>query len=314
MEFLNNAILYTKHYILAQRFLMLSILIPTYKYNVYELAKALETQALKLSIAFELICIDDGSFSDLNKENQRINTLTHCKFIENKKNQGQTKVRHELASMAQYKWLLFMDADMMPKNSDFLETFISNIDDSHDLLFGGIAYQDNQLKPNHELRWIYGKNREEKSLLNREKKPYLSVISGCFLIQKPVFLESNNNLLVKSYGLDLLFTSNLKAMRSNVKHINNPVIHLGIESSEHYLEKNKKAISTYFELIKEHNHIIHSSLLKTYKRLKFFGLCSVFGNLTQRFNKRLEKNLKSSDPSLMLFDLYRLGYLCRLKK
>ena len=45
---------------------MLSILIPTFNYNALPLAKILESQALKLGIVFELICMDDGSFSNKN--------------------------------------------------------------------------------------------------------------------------------------------------------------------------------------------------------------------------------------------------------
>ena len=56
---------------------MLSILIPTYNYNALPLAEILEQQTLKLGIVFELICIDDGSFSEHNKQNQKINTLTN---------------------------------------------------------------------------------------------------------------------------------------------------------------------------------------------------------------------------------------------
>lgn len=61
---------------------MLSILIPTYKYNTYPLVQELESQALKAIIPFEMICFDDGSFSVLKKENQKINTLINCCFIE----------------------------------------------------------------------------------------------------------------------------------------------------------------------------------------------------------------------------------------
>ena len=38
-----------------------------------------------LGIKFEIICVDDGSFSNKNEINQRINMLTNSKFIESKK-------------------------------------------------------------------------------------------------------------------------------------------------------------------------------------------------------------------------------------
>ena len=63
---------------------MISILIPCFDYNAYPLVSVLEKQALMLKIDFEIICIDDGSFSSKNDLNQKINLLTNSKFIESK--------------------------------------------------------------------------------------------------------------------------------------------------------------------------------------------------------------------------------------
>ena len=68
---------------------MISILIPCYDHNAYPLVSILEKQALMLKIDFEIICIDDGSFSSKNDINQKINLLTNSKFIESKKILGE---------------------------------------------------------------------------------------------------------------------------------------------------------------------------------------------------------------------------------
>ena len=107
---------------------MLSILIPTFNYNALPLAKILESQALKLGIVFELICMDDGSFSNKNRHNQHINSLSHSKFIEHKKNVGSKANRGRLATLAQYNWLLFIDADSKPKSTLFLSKYIDMCD------------------------------------------------------------------------------------------------------------------------------------------------------------------------------------------
>ena len=72
---------------------MISILIPCYDYNAYPLVSKLEKQALILNINFEIICIDDGSFSPKNEKNQKINLLTNSRFIESKKNLWRIKNR-----------------------------------------------------------------------------------------------------------------------------------------------------------------------------------------------------------------------------
>ena len=140
---------------------MVSILIPTYNYNVFPLAEAIEKQALKANIVFELICVDDASFSPLNIKNQNINTLTNCKFIELKKNIGRTANRQLLAEKAQYKWLLFLDADTLPKSEQFLENYIQAIKQGKDVVFGGITYVDNPPNKESLLRWKYGKEKKK---------------------------------------------------------------------------------------------------------------------------------------------------------
>ena len=295
--------------------LMLSILIPTYHYNAYPLAIQLEKQALKANIIFELICVDDGSFSHLNIENQKINTLTNCKFIEAKTNIGRTASRQFLAEKAQYNWLLFLDADTIPISSNFIKNLVEYLNSNFQVVFGGISYQD--IKPSSDklLRWYYGSERETRSLDERLKRPYQSLISGAFTIEKNLFLSINSKFLNNAYGLDILFAHELRLLKTSVKHIDNPVYHLGIEESTKYLIKSKSALDTLSIMLK--NNIVRknaTNLLNTYNKLSIFGIASVFGKIMLTFNTNIEKNLLGSSPNLLLFDLYRLGYFCRIHK
>jgi len=293
---------------------MLSILIPTYNYNAFPLAQELEKQVLALNIPFELICLDDGSSSPLNKENHKINALTNCKFIEEKTNLGTLACRKSLATQAKYSWLLFLDADVMPKKDNFLDEYLKTVSQNPDVTFGGIAYVDSNKESSKTLRWTYGINREQKSIEERNKRPYASFISGCFLIKKSLILDITENMLLKGYGLDILFSYQLKNSDAKILHINNPVIHLGLDSNEAYLKKSKRAVDILFYLSK--NNLIpanYTSLLSHYNTLKKFGLKSLFGKFIAIFNKPIEANLTGPKPNLFLFDLYRLGYLCNLK-
>lgn len=294
---------------------MLSILIPTYHYNAYPLALELEKQALKAHIVFEIICVDDGSFSHLNSENQKINQLTNSKFIEAKKNVGRTASREFLAENATYKWLLFLDADTMPVFPNFIESFIKNFNKKHQVVFGGISYQKSKPSSDKLLRWYYGRERETKTVEERLKKPYLSLISGAYAIQKELFLNINCKFLDNAYGMDILLAHELKRLKTPVNHIKNPVFHLGIEESSKYLNKSKSALNTLSNMVKK--EIINknaTNLLKSYNSLNHFGLAGLFGKTMLVFNNYIEKNLVGNSPNLFLFDLYRLGYFCRIHK
>jgi hypothetical protein len=293
---------------------MLSILIPTYHYNAYPLAELLEKQALEAHIDFELICLDDGSFSHLNQENQKINNLTNCKFIEAKKNVGRSASRKFLAEQAQYPWLLYIDVDVMPKNKDYLNNYLEEIKQDHDAIFGGFAYLESSYHPKKSLRYTFGKQREEVDAEIRNKTPYKVIISANFLIKRPIYLELIKQHTENSYGMDYLFGALLKKHQIAVYHINNEVNHFGLDENSKFLNKTEQAMKTlhHFYANKQitKNDI---SILKAYEFLKLFYLQHLFGRLMGSFNKQIIKNLTQENPNLFLFDLYRLGYFCRIK-
>ena len=103
---------------------MLSILIPTYNYNTLLLVKTLQQQAIESKVVFEILALDDASTDkQCSVENKKINALDHCSFLENEKNIGRTATRNILAKKAKYDWLLFLDADVIPLNHDYIETY-----------------------------------------------------------------------------------------------------------------------------------------------------------------------------------------------
>ena len=60
---------------------MLSILIPTYNYNIEALVTELHTQAIACDIDFEILCYDDCSTNlDLIASNKSINLLKNTSY------------------------------------------------------------------------------------------------------------------------------------------------------------------------------------------------------------------------------------------
>ncbi|WP_223033810.1 glycosyltransferase family 2 protein [Hanstruepera marina] len=294
---------------------MLSILIPTYNYNVYPLVENLVRRAVKSDIIFEIICIDDGSKSKLNPDNKNINSLAQCKFIERQTNKGRTETRQELAERAQYNWLLFLDADVMPKNDAFLTQYISLINEPYKAVFGGIAYSKSSYSKNNALRYTFGSKREVVDAKKRNAHPYRVICSANFMMQKSLFLKTNASILENTYGLDYVFGVKLKSQHIHILHVDNEVYHLGIDDNADYLNKTKKALQTLLQLYTT-NQINNSEirLIKAYNKLQFFGLSSLYGKLIGFLNKAIESHLlNSKSPNLFVFDLYRLGYFCRIK-
>lgn len=292
---------------------MLSILIPTYNYNITSLVESLSKQFETESYAFEIRVIDDcSSIPEITEANKSIEKLPHCFYIQNPVNKGRTATRQALAEAANYNRLLFMDADVLPKNEDFIKKLdIEN--QTADVVFGGIAYEANKPDKEKVLRWKYGKAREAKPVQEREKMPYLSIISQCFLMKKDVFLKAND-FHANVYGVDVLFAQNLEKMKVNVLHIDNPILHLGLESSESFINKTKKGLESLYRFERE-NKIPedYRPIQVAYQSLKKNGALKLFMKIIKTFEKAILKNLTSSSPSLFLFDLYRLNYYAHLQ-
>ena len=142
---------------------MLSILIPTYNYDVFPLVLELHKQALECGIAFEILVQDDASDAFL-IENQKINSIKNCSFSRNETNLGRGRNINFLAKKAQYNGLLIMDCDTFPTQDNFIQNYISEIKKGEKIVFGGIEYQKEQPNNDQLLRWIYDKTRESLSV------------------------------------------------------------------------------------------------------------------------------------------------------
>ncbi|MBA3987024.1 MAG: glycosyltransferase [Flavobacteriales bacterium] len=285
---------------------MVSILIPVYNCNVLRLVSELNIQALILDIDYEILVADDCSPDfKIKNVNRGIEKFENCTYYEFPENKGRSFTRKFLAEKSLHSYLLFLDADVFPKRGTFLADFdFKNI--KTDAIFGGVEYEDTSPATNMTLRWKYGKNRESRTVDQRNKFPYLSIISGCMLINRELFLKANS-FLENKYGIDILFTYNLEKAKISVKHIDNPVIHYGLETNKIFLEKTKKAIESiiFFEKTGEIPKDFRP-IQKAYIKLKKNRMTGLFSTIINKFEAKILKNLCSENPSLFLFDLYRL--------
>lgn len=290
---------------------MLSILIPAYNYDVFPLVLELEKQCLECNIDFEILCQDDASYQFLN-ENQKINSLKNCRFKALEKNIGRSANRNLLVNDTKFENLLFLDADTIPIHNHFINNYIAQIYKNEKVVFGGIEYQKE--KPTNEqlLRWVYGKKRESLPVEKRNIYPNETALTSNLLIKKEVFISNPFDESIIKYGYeDLVFLSNLKKKGILVKHIDNPTYHLGLETSQQFLDKTKIALENLI-LISKTTPLddSESKILKTFIILKTLHLTSFVSYLFKKGERKLEYNLVSQKPSLLLFDLYKLGYFC----
>ncbi|WP_333601249.1 glycosyltransferase family 2 protein [Flavobacterium sp.] len=295
---------------------MISILIPSYNYNTLPLVEALHSQATTENIDFEIIVLDDASPINENTEsNTKINLLKNCRFERNETNQGRGKNRNTLVSKATFEWVLLMDCDTFPKEDTFLKNYIRYIkNQTGKAVFGGIIYHNEKPKAEEVLRWVFGKGREEIPLKKRLSDPYSHALISNILIQKELLLSYPFDTTIYNYGYeDFVFIFELKKQTIAIDHIENPAYHLNLEKSAVFLEKFHSSLQNLkYVLDAKIIEAKDTSLTKTYARLATFRLVKPFAFLFQTFEKTFVANLLSKNPSLFVFDLYRLGYFCVL--
>lgn len=291
---------------------MLSVLIPVYNWNVTDLVRELHRQCIALNIDFEILALDDCSPDVLIKKANSEIRDEHFKLTELSKNAGNAEARNILARSSGFDWLLFLDADMIPARNDFIENYLEQIrSDDFDIMSGGIVYE-NEVSDEFRLKWLHGKKTEEQL---PGKDPYLEIRGNNFLIKKEVFLQNPFGGLPESYGyVDTHFGLKLKQSGAKVKIIDNPCVHLGLETNERFVEKHKKAVRNAFWMMHHQPEMAENlRIIQTYKKIKKFGLNKVFAFSFKNYEKTMLRNLLSGNPSLFVFQLYKLGYICTLK-
>ena len=292
---------------------MLSILIPTYNYAILALVKNVHQQCLEAKIPFEIICLDDQSDNDYQIENLNISTLPNCIYNVNQTNVGRTRTRQRLAEQAKYDWLLFLDADVIPVTSAFIQHYIDAIQ-PNTVIFGGYQYEKESTDATKILRYRYGKEREEKYASERNKNPYTYVFSGNMLVPKSIFLNFNYQANEKNYGMDIYFGYQLYQQHISVLHLDNPILHLGLETNEVYFQKALQGVESRKKyLLHEKGVDQMNPLVQAYAKLKKLGLTKLVAVGFKIVAPFLKKNILSTNPKLVYFDIYRLGYLCSLE-
>jgi hypothetical protein len=295
--------------------MMLSLLIPTYDYNVYPLVLELNEQCKTCGIEYEIIVLDDAG-SLFCKENQAINNLKNCTFSSNDTNIGRSKMRNLLAQKARYDWLLFLDADTIPLQTNFISTYIDYTKKGNQIIYGGITYSVNQPPRNNALRWFYGREREAIEEQQRSLNPYISFLTLNFMIPKVFFkvIQFNEDIPNLRHE-DTLFSFELSKKKIPILHITNPIIHLGLDSNDVFLDKTKQSVVALKNLVDEDlidaNYVRLAKVAKKMNALKLDWLATIFYNT---FKDKIEKKLCSENPSMFLFDVYRLSYYCTLSQ
>jgi len=291
---------------------MISVLIPVYNFVVVDLVGALQKEAGRLWDDYEILVVDDGSSGWMRQQNRLICQWPNVKLRELPENIGRARIRNLMAGMARFETLLFMDCDAGVPDDQFIARYVPYA--GKDLVVcGGRAYESSPPDDNDLLlRWTYGIRREQTPAVNRSRVPYRSFMTNNFLIQKELMLKIPFDEDLILYGHeDTLFGIELQKKLVPVVHIQNPLVHIGLEVSAEFLRKTAEGIENLRMLVANgkirREHFIDIRLLQAGMMIKRLKLHKAVLFVYSWFGAAIIRNLRGNNPSLLLFDFHKLA-------
>lgn len=296
--------------------MQLSILIPIFNFDVREFVNELNRQCLDLKLEFEILLIDDNSKNKYFNLNNELTTIDNVRYEKLKKNIGRSKIRNLLIERASFSNCLVLDCDLKIDSIDFIKKYIVSYNPNV-VVVGGHKYEDLPPKRKKELlHWRYGVKVEAISLIQRLKDPYFSFKTNSFFISKEVFSLIKFDESLVNYGHeDTVFGVGLELNKIELIHIENPVIHIGLESAKSFLQKQKLAIENL--IVISNNPILKESILGRSKLLSYeksIILRLYYSFISFYYKKRLYKKLMGDNPKIRTLNFWKFYTLRKLRK
>jgi glycosyltransferase involved in cell wall biosynthesis len=296
---------------------MLSICIPIYNSVPLKLIEQLSAQIFHENIEAEMLLLDDASPENIQLELNKANAIPGVTVHQSPKNLGRSEARNRLAEIAKYPYLLFIDCDSGIDNETYLHNYIQNAK-PNTVCCGGTSYETEKPQKVFMLRWKYGHQRESKSAEKRNRNPYYAFTTHHFLIDKNTFQAIKFDTSIQGYGHeDSIFGLELKKQEIPIIHIDNPLLHLGLEPASVFLKKSVQAVKNLKILyFKHHSHpdfIKSNQLLQFYEKQKKMRLIWFWKIQFFLFKPLIKIQLQSNNPSLKLFDFYKFGFFITIR-
>lgn len=285
----------------------LSICIASYGNDVGSLIEALlgEIEANPSLSNTEILISDQCSEAHPQQQNwAQHNCVRYHHYTELR---GRAANRNHLVGLSQGAQLLFLDADALPVQPNFIAQYLEHAAPKT-VLVGGTAYHSDHKQ---WLRYKVGIQKESIPAKRRSQTPYSSFSAFNVCMDRAVAQVIPFDANVLEYGHeDTLFGLELRHRCVPVKHLDNPAYHLGIDSDEAFMEKTKTAVLGLAALINAGKIDEDVRLYATYKKVQSWGGAVLLRLLNPVLAPWMFGQLSAGRGSVAMFDLYKLVVLC----
>ena len=253
---------------------VLSVLIPFYRDNPEDLLVQLLSQDIG-DKHVEILIYDDGTGdADINASlSATVKSASRAAgLLIADGNRGRSFARNTLVEFARADWVLFLDADMLPVSGGFLERYVEQIEtDSYDILFGGFNVTAKSEDPDRELHRAFSQVSDALSVEERQAYGPQYVCTSNLCVRKSLLKAEPFDPDFNGWGWEDSEWAARVAKSYRLHHLDNPALHLGLESTETLLKRFQTSGPNYARFTTKHPELAKTlTLYRVVEKLRKF--------------------------------------------
>lgn len=232
----------------------LSILVPFFKDDASSLLQDLDAQIGAQAV--EVLFYDDGT-NDAQLSDKMNDALAAASgsltLITNQMNLGRSAARNALYEASRGEWVLFLDADMRPARDNFLEDYLALINScGAEILFGGFEVESSQADADRDLHRALSEVSDCLTLDERQAAGPQYVASSNLCVRRDVLAKEPFDPEFSGWGWEDSEWAARVSKQFTLLHVDNPAIHLGLETTDTLLSRFASSGPNYLRFTKAH--------------------------------------------------------------
>lgn len=218
------------------------------------------TALARMGEGFDVTLGDDGSndIALLARLAAHIERLPiPVRIVVRERNQGRAQTRNRLIQEARARHALFLDADMIPANAQFMARWLALARWTDPAIaFGGFVVTGAPRDPQTDVHRALAARADCKPAALRKRAPAQHVATSNLLVRRDILHAAPFDEAFKGWGWEDVEWALRAARFGAIDHIDNPAIHTGLDSVTALLRKYDQAGPNYARMTAKHPHAV----------------------------------------------------------